>query len=92
MTLNEYLDSHEVASLFYVSTAAPAGIELTHDTKSHGDEYCDLHEVIAGNLSNDNLLELEGTVDSDGDWSWNGKGNVRDYRMNNFTAIRVYSV
>lgn len=84
VSLKDFWNATEVASLFVVSTAIPAGEEFTV-----GGEDCDVWEVLDSGLSPTDLWEIEGEIDADGDWNWNGVGNVRDFRGNSYTRISL---
>lgn len=83
ISLKDFWNTNECESLFCVSTAVPAGEEFTVGGET------DVWEVIDSGLSPSDAWELEGTVDSDGDWSWNGEGNVRDFYGNSYTKIQL---
>lgn len=77
MTLSDYASEHPYSVLFWAGIGCSAG-----DYSPLGAD-CDFAE-------RNGLLDLEGTVDGDGDWQWDGKGNPTDDRRNTITRLQAY--
>ena len=77
MTLVDFANSIEYPVLFWVSVGQPTGdyIPLGYPDWSYPESWDD----------------AEGTVDSDGDWNWDGEGDPRDARSNTVYRLSVYS-
>jgi len=70
ITLGEFWARDGVGSLFLAGVGMPSGQQFDHDTDAEGEDYCDVGDVI----EQLDLGDLEGTVDSEGIWQWDGKG------------------
>jgi hypothetical protein len=80
MTLNEYLGKRTCVVLFWSSVGCPCG------------EYCPMGEP---NIEfcpdfDERFGVLEGTLDSDGTWGWNGLGRPKDVGNNVITRLIAY--
>ena len=75
MTLQEFINAHSHV-MVYVFKAG----EMT-EPAGHRD--MDFVERIG-------LAELEGHVDSHGDWQWDGEGDPRDERGNSILKVTAY--
>ena len=78
MTLLEYANAREYVVLFYVGVGAPAG-----DHTPIGHPHIDFAERRG-------LLDLEGTIDGEGQWQWNGEGDPTDDRRNTIYRLTAY--
>jgi hypothetical protein len=79
MTLNEYANDRENVVLFWAGVGTPAG------------DYAPLGHPDLDFADRRGLLDLTGTVDTDGDWHWDGKGSPTDGRANSITKLHAYA-
>lgn len=79
MKLNDYCNARKNVVIFFAGIGSPTG-----DYTVAG--YPDLDFA-----DRNGLLELEGEIDSSGDWQWNGLGNPTDDRANSITKVQAYS-
>lgn len=78
MTLNDYANERSYVVLFWAGVGTPAGEETPI---GHPDlDFVDRR----------GLLDLNGTVDDEGDWRWDGKGDPTDDRRNTITKLLAY--
>lgn len=86
MTLREF--NNEIGGVTYLwlcGTACPAGQDFNHDVESDGDDYCDVGDLV----TEENLWELNGDVNENGRWEWDGEGNPHDGRGNSYYSIKA---
>jgi hypothetical protein len=76
--LHDYCNERENVVVFVAGVGCPAG-------NHHIAGYPDLDF-----LDRTGIYALEGTVDAEGDWRWNGEGNPRDDSGNAITKIHAY--
>lgn len=75
-----------ISYLWICGVGCPAGLEFRHDTETEDDEaYCDFSELDL--LTK--LWDLEGTIDENGRWCWNGEGDVTDERGNTIYNVKA---
>ena len=79
MTLNDFCNARENVIIFYSGIGCPTG------------DY-----TVAGNPDLDfadrrGLLDLDGEIDSAGDWRWSGEGKPTDDSANSITKIHAYA-
>lgn len=86
ITLREWHDLQQITYLWICGVGCPGGQELRHDTDTEdSDSYCDFSELSIL----DTLWDLSGTVDENGTWVWNGKGDVRDWSGNTIYNVKA---
>lgn len=79
MTLAEYANSRENVVLFWAGVGCPMG---DYDLIGHpAFDFAECRE----------LLDLEGEVDAEGDWNWNGQSNPTDWLGNSITKLQAYT-
>lgn len=79
-------DSNPFTYLWICGIGCPAGQDFHHDTETECEEdYCDFAELD----EIQQFADLEGTIDSEGQWCWNGEGNVTDFRGNTIYNIKA---
>ncbi len=78
VTLLDYADEREGVVLFWAGIGCPTG---EHTVLG----YPDLNFA-----ERNNLLDLSGTVDADGDWNWDGDGKPTDDRGNSITKLQAF--
>lgn len=79
-------DDGPISCLWICGIGYPTGIEFTHNTETDDDEtYCDLGELDI--LFR--LWDLNGTVDENGTWCWDGEGDVRDDMGNTIYNVKA---
>lgn len=78
MTLADYANQRENVILFYAGVGAPTG------------DYVQLGCPDDDFAERRNLLDLSGTIDTEGDWRWNGEGNPSDDRANTIYKLHAY--
>lgn len=78
ITLLDYANEREFVVAFYTSTAAPAG------------DYAPLGNPDLDFVERRGLLDLVGTVDSEGDWQWSGEGEPTDDNGNSILKVHAY--
>jgi hypothetical protein len=72
--------------LWIAGVGCSAGVDYRHDTDTDDEElYCDFSELELL----DRLWHLEGTVDADGTWCWDGEGDVYDERGNTIYNVKA---
>jgi hypothetical protein len=69
------------ASIWYTSVGRPTGetIDMTEV-----DDPRDAENMVPFEW------DIEGTIDEDGEWAWDGKGNPTDFGNNTIYAIRAF--
>jgi hypothetical protein len=78
MTLNDYANQRENVVIFWASTGKPMG------------DYALLGHPDWDFAESRGLLDLQGFLDPDLDWRWNGKGKPTDMRGNTITKLSAY--
>lgn len=92
--MKQTLDEFAIGGLetvWYVSPAAPAGDEYTHDVGTEVDEdYLDLDECYRSELS-EIWGDLVGEVSDDGsEWRWDGEGDPVDPWRNTLQSLKAW--
>jgi len=101
MTLREFNNESPITYLWLCGVGCPAGLDFNHDTETDDEEeYCDFAELDILNGCRDNvdedgnclqpgLWELEGEIDAEGRWCWDGDGDVLDERGNTIYNVKA---
>lgn len=86
ISLLDWNNDEPISYLWICAVGCPAGLEFRHDTETDDDEaYCDFSELDL--LAK--LWDLEGAIDDNGTWCWNGEGDVSDERGNTIYNVKA---
>jgi hypothetical protein len=78
ISLSDYTNDRDYVVLFCAGVGCPMG-----DHFPLGYEHIDYAERRG-------LLDLTGTIGSDGGWNWDGEGNPTDDRLNSITKLQAF--
>lgn len=78
MTLRDYANGRENVVLFWASVGTPGG------------DYAPLGNPDWDFAERRGLLDMDGLVDVEGGWRWDGYGDPRDDRQNSLTRLHAY--
>lgn len=74
-TLLNWDNEGAIKYLWICGVGCPTGLEWRHDMEtSDGEEYCDFSDLDLLRR----LWGLEGTIDENGTWCWDGNGDITD--------------
>lgn len=78
MTLHDFVNANPYTMVFVTGIGYPTGT-----TQPAGQPGMDWVDEIG-------ILDLDGCVDGEGAWQWNGKGDPRDERGNSILKVTAY--
>lgn len=85
MTLREFAEKYGITYLWIAGQACPTGYELRQNVGDNvaDEDWCEIDETELFHL----LADLEGDVDDNGRWNWNGEGDPVDERGNSIHSV-----
>jgi hypothetical protein len=86
ISLQAWNNEQPISYVWICGVACPTGQDFRHNTETEdAEEYCDFSELDL--LSK--LWDLEGEIDENSTWCWDGIGNVRDDRGNTIYNVKA---